>query len=43
MVWDDEWTVVVLSNYDAPAGMMIGMPILELITKSSTSPDNPAK
>jgi D-alanyl-D-alanine carboxypeptidase len=36
MVWDDEWTVVVLSNYDAPAGMMIEMPILELIAASSS-------
>jgi hypothetical protein len=34
MVWDGEWTVVVLSNYDAPAGMMIEMPILELITRA---------
>jgi D-alanyl-D-alanine carboxypeptidase len=37
MVWDDQWTVVVLSNYDAPAGMMIEMPILELVTRSATS------
>ena len=36
MVWDDEWTVVVLSNYDVPAGMMIEMPILELIAASSS-------
>ena len=43
MVWDDQWTVVVLSNYDAPAGMMIGMPILELITRSATSPGAAAK
>ena len=43
MVWDDEWTVVVLSNYDAPAGMMIEMPILELITKSAGAPTNAAK
>jgi CubicO group peptidase (beta-lactamase class C family) len=35
MVWDDQWTVVVLSNYDAPAGMMLEMPILDLITRSS--------
>jgi D-alanyl-D-alanine carboxypeptidase len=35
MVWDDQWTVVVLSNYDAPAGMFVEMPILELISKSS--------
>jgi D-alanyl-D-alanine carboxypeptidase len=35
MVWDDQWTVITLSNYDAPAGMMLEMPILELVTKSS--------
>ena len=35
MVWGDQWTVVVLSNYDAPAGMMVEMPILELITRSA--------
>jgi CubicO group peptidase (beta-lactamase class C family) len=35
MLWDDGWTVVVLSNYDAPAGMMIEMPILDLIAGSS--------
>jgi CubicO group peptidase (beta-lactamase class C family) len=35
MLWDDGWTVVVLSNYDAPAGMMIEMPILDLIASSS--------
>jgi CubicO group peptidase (beta-lactamase class C family) len=35
MVWDDQWTVVVLSNYDAPAGMMLEVPILELITRTS--------
>ena len=38
MVWDDEWTVVVLSNYDAPAGMMIEMPILETITATTGRP-----
>jgi len=27
--------VITLSNYDAPAGMMIEMPILDLITGSS--------
>jgi hypothetical protein len=43
MVWDDEWTVVVLSNYDAPAGMMIEMPVLELITRSATSGHAAAK
>jgi CubicO group peptidase (beta-lactamase class C family) len=35
MLWDDGWTVVVLSNYDAPAGMMVEMPILDLIAGSS--------
>ena len=35
MVWDGEWTVVTLSNYDAPAGMMLEMPILSLIAGSS--------
>ena len=35
MVWDAEWTVVTLSNYDAPAGMMLEMPILSLIAGSS--------
>jgi hypothetical protein len=35
MVWDDQWTVITLSNYDAPAGMMLEMPILELVTKSA--------
>jgi hypothetical protein len=35
MVRNDEWTVVVLSNYDAPAGMMIEMPMLETITASA--------
>ena len=36
MVWDDEWTVVVLSNYDAPAGIALEMPILDLIAGSGT-------
>jgi hypothetical protein len=35
MVWDGEWTVIVLSNYDAPAGVMLEMPILDLIARSS--------
>jgi D-alanyl-D-alanine carboxypeptidase len=39
MVWDDQWTVIVLSNYDAPAGMMLEMPILTLITGSSARGD----
>jgi CubicO group peptidase (beta-lactamase class C family) len=33
LVWDADWTVVVLSNYDAPAGMEIGYPILDLVTR----------
>lgn len=33
MVWAGEWTVIVLSNYDAPAGMMIMMPILDLLAR----------
>ena len=44
MVWDDEWTVVVLSNYDAPAGMFIEMPILETITATTAPrPTEPAR
>ena len=35
MVWDDQWTVITLSNYDAPAGMMLEMPILDLVTGSA--------
>jgi CubicO group peptidase (beta-lactamase class C family) len=35
MVWDGEWTVIVLSNYDAPAGVMLEMPILDLIAGST--------
>jgi len=35
MVWGDQWTVITLSNYDAPAGMMLEMPILDLVTGSS--------
>jgi CubicO group peptidase (beta-lactamase class C family) len=35
MVWDDQWTVITLANYDAPAGMMLEMPILDLVTGSS--------
>lgn len=31
MLWDGDWTVVVLSNYDAPAGMQLEMPILQLL------------
>ena len=36
MVWDGEWTVVVLSNYDAPAGVTLEMPMLDLIAGSGT-------
>jgi len=35
MVWDDQWTVITLANYDAPAGMMLEMPILDLVTGSA--------
>ena len=35
MVWDGEWTVIVLSNYDAPAGVMLEMPIIDLIAGST--------
>lgn len=35
MVWDGDWTVVVLSNYDAPAGMQIEMPILSLLAQQT--------
>ena len=35
MVWDGEWTVVVLSNYDAPAGIALENPILDLIAGST--------
>lgn len=31
MVWERDWTVVVLSNYDSPAGMQLMFPILELV------------
>jgi D-alanyl-D-alanine carboxypeptidase len=31
MVWDGEWTVVVLSNYDAPAGIELSMPIVDML------------
>jgi hypothetical protein len=33
MVWDADWTVVVLSNYDAPAGIALARPILELAAR----------
>jgi CubicO group peptidase (beta-lactamase class C family) len=35
MVWEGEWTAIVLSNYDAPAGVMLEMPIIDLIAWSS--------
>jgi CubicO group peptidase (beta-lactamase class C family) len=41
MVWDAGWTVIVLSNYDAPAGMMLEMPILNLVTGSAGEPVSP--
>ncbi|MFL5619204.1 MAG: serine hydrolase domain-containing protein [Gemmatimonadaceae bacterium] len=43
MLWDGEWTVVVLSNYDAPAGMMLEMPILDLLAGSTTAGDRGTK
>jgi CubicO group peptidase (beta-lactamase class C family) len=36
MVGDGEWTVVVLSNYDAPAGMQMEWPILSLLAQQSS-------
>jgi hypothetical protein len=33
MVWEGDWTVVVLSNYDAPAGRQVEMPILDLLAR----------
>lgn len=33
MVWEGDWTVVVLSNYDAPAGREMEMPILDLLAR----------
>lgn len=35
MVWDGEWTVVVLANRDAPAGMRVEMPILLLLARQT--------
>jgi CubicO group peptidase (beta-lactamase class C family) len=43
MLWDGQWTVVVLSNYDAPAGMMLEMPILDLLAGSTTAAGVSAK
>ena len=34
-MWDGVWTIIVLSNYDAPAGVMLEMPIIDLIAASS--------
>jgi CubicO group peptidase (beta-lactamase class C family) len=31
MLWDDDWTIVVLSNYDAPAGMELSGAIQQLL------------
>jgi D-alanyl-D-alanine carboxypeptidase len=42
MLWDGEWTVVVVSNYDAPAGMMLEMPILDLLAGSTAVGDRGA-
>ena len=36
-VWDGGWTVVVLSNYDAPAGMTLAGPILGLLTRQGAA------
>ena len=33
MLWNEGWTVIVLSNYDAPAGMMLELPILDLLAR----------
>jgi len=35
MLWDGEWTVVVLSNYDAPAGITLSNPIVDLLAGST--------
>ena len=35
MVWDGNWTVVVLSNYDAPAGMMLSGAIVDMLTRQA--------
>lgn len=36
MFWRAGWTVVVLSNYDAPAGMQVEAPILALLAPQSS-------
>ena len=33
LLWDGEWTVVVLSNFDAPAAVQLSMPILDLLAR----------
>lgn len=35
IVWDGEWTVVVLSNHDAPAGTQLAAPIVALLAKQT--------
>lgn len=37
MVWEGDWTVVVLSNFDAPAGRAVEMPILEMLTQQQSA------
>lgn len=33
LVWDGYWTVVVLANDDAPAGMLLSYPIIDLLAR----------
>jgi CubicO group peptidase (beta-lactamase class C family) len=33
LVWDGDWTVIVLSNYDAPAGIALAGPIVDLVAR----------
>jgi len=37
LVWDRGWTVIVLSNYDAPAGLALSGPIMRLIAGQSAA------
>jgi CubicO group peptidase (beta-lactamase class C family) len=37
MVWEGDWTVIVLSNYDAPAGMQLEMQILDLLARQAAA------